>query len=233
MNDLELARSQIAWVRSKLEVATKLARHQPWMHSLFKTLMHAIDIDHPLLRHLYTKDEFMTQNDFNKFTADFFLDQGELLLNKGQDYAGDGDRLANFKRLAKGLGLTPLQIWAVYFTKHVDALVQLAKTGSLKSEPPRGRFLDVANYAILGAALFAESEPPSTLLERDNQEASLVETLDARDREIEAHNADVKAAALDSLAKRTYPAPVAERGDTMVDAISSMIPNDDLRPDQL
>lgn len=132
----------------------------------------------------------MTQNDFDKFVGSFFYDQKVLLQHKGQDYAGDGDRLANFKRLAEALGLTPLQIWAVYFTKHVDALTQLSKTGMLKSEPPRGRFLDVANYAILGAALFSEAEAmppamselgaPGTVIETDKNGRPLMGVLNSK-----------------------------------------------------
>lgn len=155
---LETARNQVAWVRGKLGVAVQLTRDEPWHNSLLRTLLHAIDIDHPLLRHLYKKEDYMTPVEFESFAEKFVDDQNELLNFKGQDYCGDGDRLANFRRQAAGLGLTPLQVWAVFFMKHVDALCNLARSGVLHSEPPRSRFLDVANYAILGCALFEDEK---------------------------------------------------------------------------
>lgn len=46
---------------------------------------------------------------------------GEL---KGGEYAGDTDRLANFRRNGNRLGLRMETIWAVYAAKHWDALTQ-------------------------------------------------------------------------------------------------------------
>ena len=55
-----------------------------------------------------------------------------ILLSKGNDYTEGGergddseDRLWNFKEVAKRFGLTPLQVWAVYWTKHNNAIEKL------------------------------------------------------------------------------------------------------------
>jgi hypothetical protein len=49
---------------------------------------------------------------------------------KGLKYTeGSGDRLDNFKREAEAIGLTPLQVWSVYFGKHLSAAKHYIKTG--------------------------------------------------------------------------------------------------------
>lgn len=70
---------------------------------------------------------------------------------------GSADVLANFKRVAERTGMTPLQVWAVYFLKHVDAIT----TGACKPELPQaealeGRFADAVNYLKLGWGLINE-----------------------------------------------------------------------------
>jgi hypothetical protein len=82
----------------------------------------------------------------------------EILDTKGPDYSNSDDRLANFKRLGSLLGIPPIQVWAVYAMKHMDAIMTYAKSGKVESEEITGRFLDLANYAVLGAALVQESQ---------------------------------------------------------------------------
>lgn len=83
--------------------------------------------------------------------------QDKILKQKGADYTRhSADRLANFKRGAEGLGLSPLQVWAVYFSKHVDAIMSFVKTGKVESEAIEGRFDDAINYLYLGEALIRE-----------------------------------------------------------------------------
>jgi hypothetical protein len=99
----------------------------------------------------------MNTAEFNRWRAAFDITCTEVLQTKGQDYSGD-DRLGNFRRLAERLGLTPLQIWAVYFTKHIDAIMTFARTGRVASEPIRGRFADARNYLDLGLAMIEEAQ---------------------------------------------------------------------------
>ena len=70
--------------------------------------------------------------------------------NKGKDYASREDCLANFKRQAQNLGMTPFQIWAVYFNKHIDSLNNAIKQDpqipSCHSEPISSRIVDSIAY---------------------------------------------------------------------------------------
>lgn len=46
----------------------------------------------------------------------------DLLIAKGAEYAGDSDRLANFKRNAERNGQTVLECWMTYWNKHIDSI---------------------------------------------------------------------------------------------------------------
>jgi hypothetical protein len=99
----------------------------------------------------------MTNDQFNDYAETFINDMKEILLTKGHDYTGGSDdRLRNFKKIAQSIGCSAMTVWFIYFMKHVDSLSTFVKLGELKSEPPSERFKDVANYALLGAALAAE-----------------------------------------------------------------------------
>jgi hypothetical protein len=75
--------------------------------------------------------------------------------------AGHDDVLHNFKQVAARSGVTPEQAWAVYFLKHVDAILTIMTQPDLPvSEAPPGRFADGVNYLKLGYALLQERRPP-------------------------------------------------------------------------
>lgn len=80
---------------------------------------------------------------------------------KGGEYAGDVDRLANFRRNANNLGLEMEQVWAVYAAKHWDAIMQYVRdlaSGTVRErlEPISGRLDDLIVYAILMKAMVDE-----------------------------------------------------------------------------
>lgn len=113
----------------------------------------------------------MKHADFDKLFKDTIAEMEQLLRIKGGEYAGDIDRLANFKRNAERLQVHPLTIWAVYFYKHIDAInqfvqdIQAGKTRQ-RSESIFGRFDDALNYLMLGKALVMDcQETPVTLKE--------------------------------------------------------------------
>lgn len=85
----------------------------------------------------------------------------ELSRLKGGEYAGDQDRLANFRRNAAALSLPMESIWAVYAAKHWDAVMQyIADTNNgferPRLEPITGRIDDLIVYLILFKAIFDE-----------------------------------------------------------------------------
>lgn len=104
----------------------------------------------------------MNGEDFSKHIVEPTVEElKRLMMVKGGEYAGDGDRLANFKRNAERLGLKPEQVWAVYFAKHLDAIFQHVhdlQTGKTRpaSEPLEGRVDDAINYLILFKGLLWE-----------------------------------------------------------------------------
>lgn len=80
---------------------------------------------------------------------------------KGGEYAGDLDRLANFRRNAEALGLNMETIWSVYAAKHWDAIIQYVKdlqgdTTRPRDEPIEGRVNDLIVYLILFRAMIEE-----------------------------------------------------------------------------
>lgn len=80
----------------------------------------------------------------------------EINKRKGHDYAGEDDALANFKRHAEQLGLTPEQIWGVYAGKHWDAIMTYVREGAVASEPIEGRIQDAILYLFLLRGLVEE-----------------------------------------------------------------------------
>lgn len=87
---------------------------------------------------------------------------------KGGEYAGDQDRLANFRRNAIALGLPMESVWAVYAAKHWDAVMQFVmdlNTGKTRErmEPISGRVDDLIVYLILFKAILEERDAPKDL----------------------------------------------------------------------
>lgn len=76
---------------------------------------------------------------------------------KGRDYASEQDALDNFKRHGASLGLRSEQIWAVYASKHWDAVLTFCRLGNVHSEPIEGRLHDVILYCFLLLALIEEA----------------------------------------------------------------------------
>lgn len=70
---------------------------------------------------------------------------------KGIEYAGEEDTLADFKEIAEEVGISPLQVWAVYVKKHERAIDSFIKMGGRKtlSEGIDSRVLDVVVYHAL------------------------------------------------------------------------------------
>lgn len=101
----------------------------------------------------------MTHSDLAKFAEAFLAEMHSVLVRKNRDYAGsDNDALEGLKSPADRAGILARQAWKVFTEKHWRAIEKWVKTGTLESEGIRGRFLDLANYALLGAALAAECE---------------------------------------------------------------------------
>lgn len=91
-------------------------------------------------------------------TWDRIMELSEL---KGGEYAGDVDRLANFRRNGLDLGLPMEVIWRVYAAKHWDAIGQYIRdlaSGKERDrlEPIEGRVDDLMVYLLLFRAMLEE-----------------------------------------------------------------------------
>jgi hypothetical protein len=102
----------------------------------------------------------MKQADFEDLVERIRKETTELLVVKGREYAGDADRLANFKRGA-------------VLTKHYDALAtyirdnQAGDTMPVLSEPITGRVADLINYCVLAWALIEEKQATAQQVVKD------------------------------------------------------------------
>lgn len=104
----------------------------------------------------------MNRDEFEKVVEETIASTAKLLIEKGAEYAGNADRLSNFKRGSALIGVTPLQVALIYASKHFDAIstyIRNDATGGLQilSEPIEGRFDDLINYCYLMKALIKEA----------------------------------------------------------------------------
>lgn len=99
---------------------------------------------------------------YDNLVAETFKKIVELGKLKGAEYSGDDDRLLNFRRAGEKLGLPKEVIWAVYVSKHLDAIMQYVQdfqTGRNRDrmEILAGRVDDVIVYMLLFKAMLDET----------------------------------------------------------------------------
>lgn len=100
----------------------------------------------------------MTSKDFDALFEETVSEMKLILCQKGKDYSSEEDRNSNFKEIAELIGITPQQVWSVYFMKHVISVMNFVKKGVLHSEPIEGRILDSLNYLVLFRSLVKEKK---------------------------------------------------------------------------
>jgi len=105
----------------------------------------------------------MNTQELDKIVSETMEQCKNLLIVKGGEYAGEGDRLANFKRGSELTGCRPLTVLAIYLSKHYDAFSTYVRdkekgTDRPRSEDIRGRLDDLINYCLLAKAVIAEEE---------------------------------------------------------------------------
>lgn len=100
----------------------------------------------------------MNTQEFQKIIEDTVAEIHRLSTVKGGEYAGDIDRLENFRRNARDIGVSPELIWRVYCGKHWDAITQYVndlvnKKERVRGESISGRIDDCIVYLILLKAI--------------------------------------------------------------------------------
>lgn len=98
---------------------------------------------------------------FEQLVAETVQQINSLSKLKGGEYAGDDDRLANFRRNATAAETTMEFVWRVYASKHWDAIMQYEKdirTGKTRDrlETLAGRCDDLIVYLILFKCMIEE-----------------------------------------------------------------------------
>ena len=102
----------------------------------------------------------MTQKEFIE-TRKYILDKAQDIMDEKQpEYTNKSiDVLYNFISTAKSIGIEPMEVWAVFFNKHVQAILSHAGDPNMKqAEPIESRYADAINYLFLGFALLVEDE---------------------------------------------------------------------------
>jgi hypothetical protein len=102
----------------------------------------------------------VTFPEFDKLMDRYYSKMVEMRRTKGKEYANsETDRLANFKDIAKELGLTPEAVLLVYSKKHGRAIDNYCKTGTSHSEENiKGRITDRILYDFLLLGLIEDKE---------------------------------------------------------------------------
>jgi hypothetical protein len=108
-------------------------------------------------------DKVYSHTAYDRLVQETINNINQLSSLKGGEYAGDTDRLANFRRNAIALGLENEQVWSVYAAKHWDAIMQYVKdlgTGKKRErlESIAGRADDLIVYLILFKALLEDRD---------------------------------------------------------------------------
>lgn len=119
------------------------------------TIFPPSDVDKKLTPGVYSHDRY---DELVSQTVNMIIQLGK---QKGGEYAGDNDRLANFRRNGQALELPMETIWRVYAGKHWDAVtqyiidIQNGKTRP-RMESITGRVDDLIVYLILFKAMVDE-----------------------------------------------------------------------------
>lgn len=96
----------------------------------------------------------MKMADFDEHAGRFMSQMADIMAAKNPDYSTEADdAMSNYYEIARIAGVSPQQAWLVLFSKHLTAIMTWAQGRDLKSETIEHRFIDAANYAVLGAAL--------------------------------------------------------------------------------
>ena len=100
----------------------------------------------------------MTQEQFNEVYDTLYNHAMSIREAKQPEYTLESaDVLNNFKESARRAGVTPLQVWSIFFDKQLSSIQAHIKNPDLKqAEPLSSRFADLYNYLLLGYCLFQE-----------------------------------------------------------------------------
>ena len=101
----------------------------------------------------------MEKNIYEKLRKQLIELADLIMKDKQPEYTNlNPDVLHNFKTTAENLGLEPQEVWAVFFYKHVQAILSHAHNPDMNAaEPIESRYADAINYLFLGFAMHIET----------------------------------------------------------------------------
>lgn len=73
----------------------------------------------------------------------------KIIKTKGNDYSGDEDRLAEFRRSSKFNNISIKQVFGVHIFKHLTTLEKWIKNERLKGEPIEEKLKDIIVYCLM------------------------------------------------------------------------------------
>jgi hypothetical protein len=100
----------------------------------------------------------MTKQEFEE-TKKYLLDICQQIMDvKQPEYTQKNlDILHNFKSTAESIGIEPMEVWAVFFNKHIQAILTHAGDPYMhQAEPIESRYADAINYLLLGFSLLQD-----------------------------------------------------------------------------
>lgn len=104
----------------------------------------------------------MNKKEFNEIKKSLDAFAKAIMDAKQPEYTNNNDDvLANFKTTSQVINksLEPQEVWAVFFFKHVQAILAHAHNPEMhQAEPLQSRYADAINYLYLGYALYIESQ---------------------------------------------------------------------------
>ena len=102
----------------------------------------------------------MNSKEFKKSTQQLKKLADGIMNAKQPEYTNNNtDILYNFKSTAESIGIEPMEVWAVFFHKHVQAILSHAHNPEMhEAEPIESRYADATNYLNLGYALMKERD---------------------------------------------------------------------------
>lgn len=100
----------------------------------------------------------MTKQEFEE-TKKYLLDICQQIMDAKQpEYTQKNlDILHNFKCSAKFINIEPMEVWAVFFNKHIQSILAHAGDPTMhQAEPLETRYADAINYLLLGFSLLQD-----------------------------------------------------------------------------
>jgi len=116
----------------------------------------------------------MNLKDFQYSLRELMEGEGKLMFAKNKEYTqGSEDVFKNFKELARDLDMDPLQIWAIYFLKHIASIKSFIKDRKVYSEPIQGRIMDCRNYLAILYGMLVEMDMERELENLKNKDMDM------------------------------------------------------------